>query len=241
MPLASMSNVTSICGTPRGAGGIPSGGSGPSVRLSRAIGRSPCSTWISTEGWLSAAVVNVSAFLVGMVVLRSISLVITPPSVSMPSDSGVTSSRSRSFTSPGEHRRLHRRAHRHHLVRVHRPVRLLAEQLLDLLLHLGHAGRAAHQDDLVDVAWRSRPRPCAWPHGRASASARPGRPTIDSNLARVSVSTEVLGPGGVRGDERQVDLGLHRGRELDLGLLRRLLQALEGHLSFAQIDAVVLA
>ena len=35
-----------------------------------------------------------------MVVLRGISVVITPPSVSMPSESGVTSSRSRSLTSP---------------------------------------------------------------------------------------------------------------------------------------------
>ena len=35
-----------------------------------------------------------------MVVLRSISLVNTPPSVSMPSDSGVTSRSRTSFTSP---------------------------------------------------------------------------------------------------------------------------------------------
>ena len=41
MLLASMSNVTSICGMPRGAGGIPTRWNFPSVRLSRAIGRSP--------------------------------------------------------------------------------------------------------------------------------------------------------------------------------------------------------
>ena len=35
MPLASMSNVTSICGTPRGAGGMPTRWNLPSVRLSR--------------------------------------------------------------------------------------------------------------------------------------------------------------------------------------------------------------
>ena len=39
-------------------------------------------------------------FLVGMVVLRAISLVKTPPSVSIPSESGVTSRRSTSVTSP---------------------------------------------------------------------------------------------------------------------------------------------
>ena len=72
----------------------------PSVRLSRAISRSPCSTWISTDGWLSDAVEKVSLFFVGIVVLRSMSLVMTPPSVSTPSDSGVTSRRRTSFTSP---------------------------------------------------------------------------------------------------------------------------------------------
>ena len=100
MPLASMSNVTSICGTPRGAGGRPVRWNWPSVRLSRAIGRSPCSTCTSTLVWLSAAVENVSLLRVGIVVFRGISVVITPPSVSMPSDSGVTSSSSRSLTSP---------------------------------------------------------------------------------------------------------------------------------------------
>ena len=58
MPLASMSKVTSICGTPRGAGGMPSRWNLPSVRLSRAMGRSPWSTWTSTDVWLSAAVEN---------------------------------------------------------------------------------------------------------------------------------------------------------------------------------------
>ncbi len=41
MPLASMSNVTSTCGIPRGAGGIPIRWNLPSVRLSGAILRSP--------------------------------------------------------------------------------------------------------------------------------------------------------------------------------------------------------
>ncbi len=53
-----------------------------------------------TACWLSSAVENTWLFLVGIVVLRSISRVNTPPSVSMPSDSGVTSSSSTSFTSP---------------------------------------------------------------------------------------------------------------------------------------------
>ena len=100
MPLASMSKVTSICGMPRGAGGRSTSWNLPSVLLNCDISRSPCSTWISTDGCMSSAVVNTSVRRVGMVVLRSMSLVITPPLVSMPSDSGVTSRRSTSLTSP---------------------------------------------------------------------------------------------------------------------------------------------
>jgi hypothetical protein len=49
---------------------------------------------------LSAAVENTCDFFVGMVVLDSINLVITPPIVSIPKDKGVTSNNNTSFTSP---------------------------------------------------------------------------------------------------------------------------------------------
>mmetsp|Transcript_103935 Transcript_103935/g.144630 ORF Transcript_103935/g.144630 Transcript_103935/m.144630 type:complete len:212 (-) Transcript_103935:1461-2096(-) len=100
MPLASMSKVTSIWGTPRGAGGTPSRRKVPRILLSFANCRSPCSTTISTDGWESVAVEKTSVFLVGMVVFRGISTVATPPRVSTPRDRGVTSSRTMSFTSP---------------------------------------------------------------------------------------------------------------------------------------------
>ena len=95
-----MSKVTSICGTPRGAGGMFISWNLPSVLLYCAISRSPWSTWISTDVCPSSAVEKTSPLRVGMVVLRSISFVITPPLVSMPRDSGVTSSSSTSLTSP---------------------------------------------------------------------------------------------------------------------------------------------
>ena len=41
-----------------------------------------------------------------------------------------------------------------------------------------------------------------------------------------------------RGDERQVDLRLLRGRELGLGLLGLLVEALEGHLVLREVDAL---
>ncbi len=100
MPSASMSNVTSTCGIPLAEGGMPSSMNLASVLLSAAICLSPWSTWISTEVWLSSAVVNTWLFFVGIVVFLSIIFVITPPRVSIPSDSGVTSSRRTSLTSP---------------------------------------------------------------------------------------------------------------------------------------------
>mmetsp|Transcript_15047 Transcript_15047/g.25764 ORF Transcript_15047/g.25764 Transcript_15047/m.25764 type:complete len:224 (+) Transcript_15047:817-1488(+) len=100
MPLASMSNVTSIWGSPRGAGGMPTRSNWPRSLLSAAISRSPWNTLMPTCVWLSAAVENTWLFLVGIVVLRLMRRVNTPPSVSIPSDSGVTSSSRMSFTSP---------------------------------------------------------------------------------------------------------------------------------------------
>ena len=100
IPLASMSKATSIWGMPLGAGGMPIRENLPRDMLSLAIGLSPWNTWISTTVWLSAAVVNMLLFLVGMVVFLSISLVATPPRVSIPRLRGVTSRRSRSLTSP---------------------------------------------------------------------------------------------------------------------------------------------
>ena len=59
------------------------------------------------------------------------------------------------------------------------------------------------------------------------------------NLARVSLVVEVEGTGVGGGDEGQVDRGLLHRRQLDLGLLRGLLQALDGHLVLGQVDAVL--
>ena len=63
----------------------------PSVVLPTAMSLSPCITWMSTAGWLSAAVEKIWLFFVGIVVFLSISLVATPPRVSIDSESGVTS------------------------------------------------------------------------------------------------------------------------------------------------------
>ncbi|PWU84105.1 putative heat-shock protein hsp70 [Trypanosoma cruzi] len=95
MPLASRSKVTSIWGTTarrrRDAGQVECAEQWQSF----VIARSPSKTWMCTPRLLSAYVEKIWLFLVGIVVLRLISDVMTPPAVSMPSVSGVTSSSSR--------------------------------------------------------------------------------------------------------------------------------------------------
>ena len=95
-----MSKVTSICGMPRGAGGISTRLKVPRDMLSETMARSPWRTFIVTAVWKSAAVEKIWLLFVGIVVFLSMILVKTRPRVSMPRDNGVTSRSSRSFTSP---------------------------------------------------------------------------------------------------------------------------------------------
>ncbi len=137
-----------------------------------------------------------------------------------------------------EHAGLDRRADRDHLVRVHALVRLLAEDLLHRLDDLGHAGHAADQDHLVDLGRRQ-------PGILDRRAARPDRAAhqlVDQRfeLGARQLDVEVLRPVLVRRDEGQVDLGLRRRRQLDLGLLRGLLEALQRELVVAQVDALLL-
>ena len=94
IPLASMSKETSICGTPLGAGAIPSSLNRPRDLLSLAKGLSPWTIFMSTAVWLSSNVEKICFLLVGIVVFLGIKTVDTPPAVSIPRERGVTSRRS---------------------------------------------------------------------------------------------------------------------------------------------------
>mmetsp|Transcript_3842 Transcript_3842/g.7315 ORF Transcript_3842/g.7315 Transcript_3842/m.7315 type:complete len:364 (-) Transcript_3842:816-1907(-) len=98
IPFSSISNVTSILGLPRGAGGIPFSSNLPSILLSLVLARSPSKTWINSVAWFSAFVENVLLFFAGIGVLRSISLVMMPPTVSIPMDNAQTSTKSTLFS-----------------------------------------------------------------------------------------------------------------------------------------------
>ena len=237
IPFASMSKATSICGMPRGAGGMPTSWNFPSVLLKSAISDSPWSTWTSTDGWLSSAVVKVSDLRVGIVVFRSISFVNTPPFVSMPSESGVTSSRSTSLTSP-----LRTPAW------MAAPTATTSSGLTPLCGSLPISSLTFSCTAGMRVMPPTR---TTWSIvGRVEARVgerllrRADRPLeqVGGQLVELrarELQVEVLRALRRGGDERQVDLRRHRGRELDLRLLGGLVEPLERHPVCGQVDALV--
>ncbi len=114
---------------------------------------------------------------------------------------------------------------------------LLADQVLDLLLHGRHARHAADQDHLVDVG-RLQARVGERLLGRADGALDQVAGELGQLRPRQG-RVEVLGAVGVGRDERQVDVRRLRRRELDLGLLGRLVQALQRHRVLAQVDALL--
>ena len=196
MPFASMSKATSICGVPRGRGRDAVEHEAAEALV--LAGQRP----LALEDvdldlvWLSSAVEKISLLRVGMVVLRGMSVVITPPLVSTPSDSGVTSSSRTSLTSPLSTPAWIGRADRDDLVRVDALVRLLAaEQLLDQLLDRRHPRLAADQDDLVDLG-RLDLRVVERLADRLAWCARRSPSVSCSSLERVSVICRWTGPDG---------------------------------------------
>ena len=114
---------------------------------------------------------------------------------------------------------------------------LLAEDVLDLLLHHGHAGHAADEDDLVDIGGGQAGVLERGAAGADGALDEIFHQTLQLGAAQLEV--EVFRAGGVGGDEGQVDVGLLGGGELHLGLLRLFLETLQGHLVLAQVDALL--
>jgi hypothetical protein len=137
-----------------------------------------------------------------------------------------------------QHAGLDRRADGDDFIRVDALVRLLAEQLLHDFLDLRHAGHAADQNDFIDLG------------GRQAGILERELAGLDRLLDQVvhqrlelragELHGQMLRAGRVRRDERQVDFGLGRGRQFDLGFLGGFLQALQGELVLAQVDALLL-
>ena len=134
----------------------------------------------------------------------------------------------------GQHARLDGGAHGHDLVRVDALVRVLAGELLHLLLHRRHARHAAHEHHVLDALLADA----------AVLERLLGRPDhalqqVRGQLVELGAGEpliEVLGHRLDRRDEGQVDLSLLRGGELGLGLLGLLVETLEGHLVLRQVN-----
>ena len=237
MPLASMSKVTSICGTPRGAGGMPARSNRPRHfvvlrHLAFALEH------IDGHGGLIVLGGREHLALLG----RDRRVAVDQPGEH--AAQRLDAERERGHVEQQhvlhvalEHAGLHGRADRHHFVGVDALMRLLAEELLDDFLHLRHAGHAADQHHFVDLARR---------HARvlerlAARFDRALDQIVDQRLefgAR-ELQGQMLRPGGVGGDVGQIDLRLRRRGEFDLGLFRRFLQALQRKLVLGEVDALL--
>ena len=172
-----------------------------------------------------------------MVVLRGISGVVTPPSVSMPSVSGVTSSSRTSLTSP-----LSTPAW------IAAPTATTSSGLTPLCGSLPKTWRTFSTTAACGSGRRpARPRRSGWARGRRpSAPAAPARrvrstrsPTSCSSLARVSVSVRCFGP---------LASAVMNGRLISVcwsvessifAFSRGFLQALQRHPVLAQVDALL--
>ena len=137
-----------------------------------------------------------------------------------------------------QHARLDAGADRDRLVGVDVLARLLAEEVLHVLLHQRHARLAAHQDHLGHI----RRGKAGVLHGGAARTHGLLHQVLHQGLelgAR-QLDVEMLRSRGIGGDVRQVDVGLLGRGQLDLRLLGGLLQALHGERVLAHIDAGLL-
>ena len=136
-----------------------------------------------------------------------------------------------------EHAALDGGTHGHHFVRVHALVGFLAGQALGHFLHGGHAGHAAHEHELVDIGGVEPGGGDAVADGAGGALQQGFRELLQ--LAAGHGHLDVLGPGGVHGDERQGDIVALGGGEGDLGLLRLLLDTLQGIRLLGDVHALL--
>ena len=134
-----------------------------------------------------------------------------------------------------KHARLNGSAHCHDFIGVHAGVRLLAEKVLHDFADPRHAGHAADQNDFADIG-----RLDACIGQRLLAGVERALDQSFDHLFEVGARDrldEVLWPGRVRRDERQVHFCRRCRRQLDLRLFGSFLQPLQSKLVLRQVDA----
>ena len=159
----------------------------------------------------------------------------TPPSVSIPSDKRGHVEQQHVLDVALQNASLNGSAHGDDFVRVHAGVRFLAEEALHDFAHLGHAGHTANHDDFVNRVGLD-----TGVGNRLLARLQRALDQVVDQLFKVGARDrlhQVLRTVLVSGDERQVDFGRLRRRQLDLRLFRRFLQTLQRELVLGQVNA----
>jgi hypothetical protein len=215
-----MSKVTSICGTPRGAGGMPTSSKRP-VHAHQALvvlGRredlaaSGRNGRIARQDLRHDAALRLHADRERNHVEQQHVLGLTP-----------------------EHARLDRGTDGDDLVGIHAAIRLALEDLLNLGDHPRHASHAAHEHDLIEVGRLES----GIFEGEAARRLQPldqGCRQLLEQLAGQHLH-QVLRALFVRTQEREIHVGLVGRRQLLLAALRGLLEALHRHRVFARVHA----
>ena len=127
-----------------------------------------------------------------------------------------------------QHAALNRRTHCDHFIRVHTLVPFASKQFFYNLLNARHTSLAADQHHFVDLRGVN-------PGILHALLRRPHRALQNVLNHRFQLRPrqllhQMLRTRSVRRNERQIDLGLHRGRKLDLRALGRITQPLQSHL-----------
>ncbi|ROW02352.1 hypothetical protein VSDG_02455 [Cytospora chrysosperma] len=120
------------------------------------------------------------------------------------------------------------------LIRVDRLGGVTAEDALDGLGNLGHTGHTTNEDNLLDVLGLE----AGVLQGLLDRLDGPADKRVDHllKLSAGELQVDVLGARGISSDEGQVDVGLQRGGQLDLGLLSSLTDTLDSHAVAGQVE-----
>ncbi|ROW05767.1 hypothetical protein VMCG_05263 [Cytospora schulzeri] len=121
------------------------------------------------------------------------------------------------------------------LIRVDGLGGVTAEDALDGLSDLGHAGHTTNEDNLLDVLGLE----AGVLEGLLDGLDGPADERVDHllKLSTGELQVDVLGAGGISGDEGQVDVSLERRRQLDLSLLSSLTDTLDSHAVAGQVES----
>ncbi len=120
------------------------------------------------------------------------------------------------------------------LIGVDRLGGVAAEDALDRLGNLGHTGHTTDEDDLLDLLGLEVGILESLADGLDGLGDQRVNQLLELSASELEI--DVLGAGGIGRDEGEVDVGLERGRKLDLSLLSSLADTLDSHAVAREVD-----